>query len=323
MSSLIIAINRIKAALSKGGSAARWSMFYMALAIPGRILDSVLLKSFAKKDTSGKVPPIFIIVSAQRSGSTFTFQLLSRLIPTVYHSNLHSILPKYASSYLHKNELFGKDLKGFKNFYGHTAKINDINEGNGSLMPLFEGNPNKEELRRRFVEMASYMKGSDEMPLLFKNVHVFPFMQQIHEAVPEVKYIYLKRNEEQVIQSMLKAYYDLGYFNAIPKALEGQENQMGPLPFIVRQFIETEKGILVQKEQIAPSNWIEWSYEDLCSNCKGLLGDLLEQHTSLSRDKVNMDYLTSPLKASFSQKVSDKEVKEIKDELIKLGYERA
>ena len=321
MKQILINLNRIKAALLSGKSAAYWSMFYMGIGPFTRIIDRLFLKPLVKK--SNEIPPVFIIVSNQRSGSTFTFQLLSRLIPCVYYSNLHSLIPYYASTKLHNSNGFGKNLKGFNNFYGHTAKLNDTNEGNGSLSHLLIGNPNKSELRERFLEMTSFMKGSSKMPLVFKNVTIYKEIERLQEAIPEIKFIYLKRDANQVVQSMLRAYRELGYFNAIPDSLMDIEDSISPLAFITRQFVETEKVILDSKQKVNPENWIEWSYEDLCNNCEDLLSDLLELHTGNNRLALRMDKLISPLKASRTRKVSEKEENLISEELQKLGYEGA
>ena len=70
---------------------------------------------------------------------------------------------------------------------------------------------------------------------------------------------------------MLRAYRELGYFNAVPDSLMDIEDSISPLAFITRQFVETEKVILDSKQKVNPENWIEWSYEDLCNNYEDLL----------------------------------------------------
>jgi hypothetical protein len=315
-------ISRIKGALLSKKSSAYFGIMMIGLGPIFRILDAVLLKYFAKTHQLTEVPPTILIVSPPRSGSTITYQVLGRLIPCVYYTNLHAILPKYASTSLLKNDAFGK-VKGFNNYYGYSAGWNDVNEGNDVVSSFFDRAKDKAEIRRRFLEFCSDLGASNERPLIFKNVRNYFQIDKLIEAVPEIIILRVKRNIEQIIQSEVKGYKELKSFHPIPLELEGQEFTLKPTVFATKQIVSLERRLDEQsvylKDQLNFQNWIETNYESFCEDPKRLCEILLNKLNS----KLELRDLSFQLKASFTKKVSDSEVKEIQDELKSLNYERA
>lgn len=314
--SLTSTISRIKGALLSKKSSAYFGMLMIGLGPIGRILDSVLLKHFAKTKQLTDIPPTILIVSPPRSGSTITYQVLSRLIPCVYYTNLHAVLPKYASTYLLKNDAFGK-VKGFNNYYGYSAGWNDVNEGNDVVSSFFDGAKDKTEIRQRFLNFSSDLGASNERPLIFKNVRNYYQIDKLIEAVPEIIILRVKRDIEQIIQSEVKGFKELKSFHPIPPELEGLQYKLKPTIFATKQIVSLEKRLDEQRDQLQFANWIETTYESFCKDPKGICNSLLKK---LNPDLQLRD-LEFKLNASFTKKVSDTQAKEIQDELKSLNYE--
>lgn len=311
--SLKSTFSRFKGALLSGNPAAYFGMLMIACTPPGNILDKLIFRHFVKHDDSNEVPPCVLIISPPRSGSTITYQVLTRLIPSVYFSNLHAVMPSYASTRLLKKNKMGLGLKGYKNYYGYSVAWNDVNEGNDVVSSFYEGNADKAEIRRRFIAFCKDMKATKDRPLIFKNVRNFFETSRLAEAVPELKFIRIKRDVDQIIQSEYKAFEQLGAFHPIPARLEGQLPVLGPHKFAVEMILEMEKVLDEQKHAIAPENYMEWHYEDFCENTLPMVKGLMENHLNMDTSKMR-DYPTN-LKASRSQKVSDADLQIIRDHI--------
>ena len=141
--------------------------------------------------------------------------------------------------------------------------------------------------------------------MIFKNVGAYSKILCLHEAVPELIFLRVKRNSEQVIQSVLHAYHELGYFNPIPTSLQYSAAD-NPIEFSVRQILEIERIIDIQKKKIDPSVWLEWSYEDFCVDTWAMISNLAQNYLQMEQSCLRKDSLTK-LKVSRRAKVSKNE----------------
>jgi len=297
-------ISRIKGAIASGHTAARLAILIQLISIPCKLIDKLLSFLINNKNKRDSLPPCLMIVSPPRSGSTITYQVLTRVIPSVYISNLHALFPGFASYYMKKKKLFGVNLYSFNNYYGYTSKLNDINEGNSQIDYIFKNNAGKSLVRRRFIRLINKMGASNTYPFIFKNVRNYKNILRLHEAVPELIFLRIKRNPEQVIQSELKAHYELGTFHPIPHALSNISFKNDPVDFAVRQILEIEHEINEQKRKINSSNWIEWNYEDFCVNTAIKIEELAIRHFKLDFTQLRLNALKNPLKVSIKKKVT-------------------
>jgi len=299
-------VDRLKGALRSGSSAARLGMFLKALGPFTRLLDKMIYGAlYGNEGKEEKLSTCLMIVGPPRSGSTIIYQVLARAIPCVYISNLHPLFPNCASSYMLRNGLFGVNLVGFHNYYGYTSSIYDVNEGNEIVGTFFRGNANKELIRERFIKSASAIGTTQERPLIFKNLKAYSHISRLHEAVPEIVFLRVKRDPEQVIKSVVRAYHELGTFHPVPKALVNCEIN-DPVEFAVRQILEIERVIDLQIEQIQKPARLEWWYEDFCSAPWPMIKNLAENYLKmdpslLRRDAVPELQISKHLKVSTDE----------------------
>lgn len=304
---MISAIKRLFGALKSGNPAARVGIFIRLVSPITKLADLITPRPSSENQ---KIPPVIIITSPPRSGSTVTFQTLTRLLPVRYVSNWHALFPTNASKFMLKKNLFGKGLKGFKNYYGYTADMRDVNEANSFFDEIFEGNPEKKEIRKRFKRFIDRIS-PDGGPVLLKNVRNFANMGLLFEAVPELFFLRIKRNLEQNVQSVLRAYYELGGFHPIPNAIKNMSMD-NPQVFSVHQILEINKEIDKQSQLVKDEHWMELSYEQFCNDTLAIVKRVAQQ-LGIEEREIRFDAFNEPLKASFSQKVSNEDARKIKE----------
>ncbi len=303
-------IDRFIGAVRSGDPAARLGIFVKALGPFTRLLDKMIYRALVdSEDKEDNIPPCLMIVSPPRSGSTIIYQVLVRAIPCVYISNLHSLFPHCTSSYLLRRNLFDANLAGFHNYYGYTSSIYDVNEGNEFFEAIFRGDADKDLIRERFIPFVKAMRATQERPFIFKNVRAYSHIARLHQAVPEIVFSRVKRDPEQVIQSVVRAYHELGYFHPVPKALVNREIN-DPVEFAVRQVLEIERVIDLQIEQIEKPARLEWWYEDFCSAPWPMLKNLAENYLKMDPSRLRRDAVPE-LQVSKRVKVSTDEADRI------------
>ena len=301
---------RLRGAVLSGSAAARLGVLIKALSPFTRLFDKVIYRVFSDSENKDEeIPPCLMIVSPPRSGSTIAYQVLVRAIPCVYISNLHPLFPNCASSYLLRKDLFGTNLAGFDNYYGYTSSIYDVNEGNKIVEAIFHGVTVQELLRDRFMTFVRVMRAGQERPLIFKNVRAYPHIAHLHQAVPETVFLRIRRDPEQMIHSVLRAYHEIGTFHPRPKGLV-KCGINDPVEFAVRQILEIERVIDLQKKQIEKSTWLEWWYEDFCADPWPMVENLAENYLAMELSRLRRDAVPE-LRISKRVKVNADEAKRI------------
>jgi hypothetical protein len=211
---------------------------------------------------------------------------------------------------------FGQNLYGYNNYYGYTTGLYDVNEGNEIIDKLLNEKKNIEPLRINFINFVMGMKASANQPLIYKNVKNYDKILTLHQAVPELIFLRVRRNLDQIIQSELKAHYELGTFNPIPDFLSDTPYN-DPVDFCVRQILGIEKKIDDQKEKISSTNWVEWSYEDFCDNTLAMIKNLAKKYLAIEENRLREHMLKEPLRLSNNKKVSDSDIARIQHLLQK------
>lgn len=304
----ITTFKRAKSAFLSGNSAAYLGIVIKLIRPVGLIMDSILAgKRNLDKQNTAVVPPCVMLVSPSRSGSTIIYQVLTRAFPCVYISNLHAIFPKNAFKYLLKK---GSRSVSFNNYYGYTSTLRDVYEGNEIIEAIFRGNPSTIEIRNRFIRFTKMMGASEKLPLIFKNVSAYKNIYKLHQAVPELIFLRIRRDTNQVIQSMLKAYRELGYFYSTPEKVK-KLNIPDPVEFTVLHLLGIEKEIDSQLQQISEENVIRWTYEDFCNNAPEMIENLVINYLKVESSSINHDIFKEPLQVSTRKKVEQEEAERI------------
>ena len=212
-----------------------------------------------------------------------------------------------------KKNLFGKTSTLPQNYYGYTSSFTDVCEGNELLSQITKGNPSTDEIRRRFIEFMIYMGANKENPLIIKNVQSYDKILKLHKAIPELLFLRISRNKEQVSQSMLKAYYELGYFHYTKNA-NLSEVKTNPALFSVKHLNDIEYILNNHFAKIDKDVIINWTYESFCDRSIDLITDLAKNKLAIHPNTEKLKKLGLTLSTSKRKKVSDKE-----EEIIKIA----
>jgi hypothetical protein len=196
------------------------------------------------------------------------------------------------------------------NYYGYTSSVWDINEGNAFIDSLFRKGTDPDIIRKRFVRMLSRLRIDNSVPFIFKNVRNYNHILDLHRALPEIVFLRIRRNTFQVVQSELRAHYELGTFHPIPAKLKDIPST-DPLVFTVQQITEIERELDVQFREIDENNKIEWHYEEFCENMMHQIENLADKHLGVDSSLLRADVIKFPLKASMRRKVSEEEADRI------------
>lgn len=300
---------RAFAALFSGNRAAYLGIF-LKLIRP----FSLLLDKKVTRTTS--IPPIIFIVSPPRSGSTVTYQVLSRVISCAYFSNMHFLFPYKGSTLLFEKKRFNQNLpSGFKNYYGYTPTLNDVNEGNEVFDKLFN-QTNTTKIREDFLDFISSFAIDNDTPIIFKNVRNYANIKKIAKAIPEIMFLEVERNYAQNIQSELKAHYELKTFHPIPNELKNINYLKDPVDFASKQITSIYKSIEQQLENVPSNKKHKVHYEQFCENPENEINKMTI-HFGIEQFVKKEEVLKLNLRASFTKKVSDMDIKQIKDFLNK------
>jgi hypothetical protein len=274
-------------------------------------VDKLLAKALknAGATVNQGIPRSVLIVGPPRSGSTVLYQVLTRVIPCAYTSNMHSLFPDCASHIMNKRGMYGS-ATSLRNYFGYTSQLADVNEANDAFAELFVGNPSSEILRQRMIQLAHRLGASELRPMLLKNIRFHEMTGILHEAIPELKILRVVRNREQVVQSELRAFHRLGYFHPIPDSMKDMDFS-DPVAFAVKQIAEIELTIDRQLADIDPSSWDSCSYEEFCLDPAKAVEDIATRLLGVSPNSLRLDLIPRTLKASFTRKVSSAEADRI------------
>jgi len=291
-------LRRVKGAIVSGKRAAYLGMGLKLLKPITHRLDHLIgqFNSTAEMRSNDTVPPILMIVSPPRSGSTMIYQVLTRVIPSVYYSNFHFLFPLTASQIMQKFDLFGRKLHGFKNYYGYTPRMHDVNEGNDFMHRIFNSNITA-QIRENFLTNLDWIRGGLDLPFIFKNVRYYSKISLIHQAIPEIIFLRIKREIAAVVKSELKGFESLGTFHPIPAELK-ETNISDPVEFCVRQILSINESIDLQKKEINPDSWIEWEYESFCEDPQAHILPVITEKLHMNQLRLRWDNLHDNLKAS-------------------------
>jgi len=165
--------------------------------------------------------PIFII-GAPRTGSTFLYQALTDSLDVLFIDNIACRFNRdlFFGLWLSEQVFRGKPHDCFSSRFGATQGAHSPSECGEfwyRWLPRDQHFVDHNEIDRRIIEqIRKEVLGPSSYfgkPLLFKNLNAGQRLRLIVEAFPNARLIYLKRNENDVVSSMLKARHSLG----IPK----------------------------------------------------------------------------------------------------------
>lgn len=305
----------------------RVALVYYKLA---RLLSPILrlIEKRWKKPDSFKHSPYFI-VGVPRSGSTFTYQLITSAFPVNYIDNLIDVF--------HRNIRFGfklsKWLYGrkrhqvFKSDFGNTMSYSwhapsECGPYWYRFFPKSQYYTSSKNIDKVDIERLSselhWLSNKFEEPLVFKNLLVSGRIFALKKASPGAKFLFIKRNPFFNAQSIIRARRSLGvpdneWWSAKPYNYE----KLKSLPLIektVKQVFYLEKQIEDDLKKYFPDQYVIIHYEDFkngfsknISTFSNFLSvEVTEVNTSFNKvDKIQLN---------------DTEARELKAQIEKLPW---
>jgi hypothetical protein len=260
---------RFFGAFVSGKRAAYTAMFIMLVAPFTSFVDRLLAPLFLRVPNSYKTPPCLMIVASSRSGATIVNQVLTRELNCVYISNMHILFPNFGSAILSMLNMWGKGSMKHKNYYGYTASLFDVNEANDIVKRLISVNLSKQQRAELFRNFSYRMGATSERPLVFKNVRHFEKLSLLIDAIPEITFTHVYRKPQFAAQSVLRAYYELGYYHPVPNTLV--KDQSEPVEFSVKQVFEVNRIIHEQIKLAGEGKYFNVRYEDFCEDYQSFI----------------------------------------------------
>lgn len=245
-----------------------------------------------------KTHAIIFIIGAPRTGSTLLYQLITNYLEVGYISNLIAKFYKtpLMGVLLHKL-LFSKKMhNNFKSEFGstkngggispsecgefwyqflprdhHYIEFNEINQSNKSIA--------KEALEKLVLGWRK--------PVVFKNLNAGQRLRFIKELAMNCKFIWIRRDPTDTVQSILAARKKLGVsqnelWSIKPKNFK-QLEKYSEIEMVVHQVYSLEKQIYTDLRSLYNDSYITIEYADLCEN------------TQENMEKI-ADFLSMPIK---------------------------
>ncbi len=307
---------RLLGALRSGHRAVFLSLLLRLLRPILSPLDRVVSRCCRREPFPGALPPAVLMVGPPRSGSTVIFQVIARVMPCVFPSNLHCALPRTAGCWLARRRRSPASLPLTRSYFAHTSSLYDVDEGNEIVQRLLPEGLGDEGVRRRWIELLHRMRASASAPLVAKNLKAYDRVSRLQRAVPELFVLRLHRRTSEVVASALRAYRELGGFNPVPEALAQIDFGEDPLDFACRQIVEIERVLDREMERLDPARRLSWSYEEFCARPWDHLEQLADA-LGLDRNTLRKEALPpAGLQASRRTKVTAGEARRI-DQIIR------
>ena len=225
------------------------------------------------------------------------------------------MLPNSASRILRKNKRFGKELLKIRNYYGYSYGWNGVNEGNPFFNKVFKSNLDN-KVKRSFAKLYSNVDPQNNEVFIFKNISHYKDIGRLKSNFPQLKIVRLTRDPLQVAESILKAYYDLKYFNPIPAQLSHFDFSENPQEFAVKQLLEIETEIDQICTKIDPKDIFNTNYDSFCNDPATTFKNMLH-HFGLNQISIIENSIM--LKSSTAPKVSKEDVAKLKLYLAGIG----
>ena len=279
-----------------------------------RLVDS-LWRGRGKTDLSPQAVPCAFLVCPPRSGGTLIYQALVRTLPSIYISNFHAFFPRAGSALLRRSLSRETDsAKPFVNFYGYSPGLSGVYEGNDFLGWLHNDvntAAGEEGLRHEFTALLEMLSPLSGECVVFKNARSFQDLKRLHRAVPEIVFVRIRRNLEDVVQSVVKAAREVGSFHPVPPKLR-QMSTDDPIAFAIAQIEEIDRQLDRQFETMAPASRYEIRYEDFCKRPRACIRELAVDYLKLPAEAIRPCAALDALRVSTRKKVSREEAESIR-----------
>jgi hypothetical protein len=266
--------------LASGDRAAYDALARTALAAVISPLDRALAlgeRRTLEAAEEAELPPLLLIVGAPRSGTTLVYQVLAHVLDVTFFTNLSALFPR--SPLTATRRLLGaqpSSKPAFQNFYGQTVGLAAPNDGfemwNRWLGPDRYEAPKRlspEGVRdmRRFLGAWTRTFGR---PFLNKNNRNTACIEGLAAALPEARFIVVRRDPVYVAQSLVLAREVVQGSRARRWGLASRESTVADDPLaclddVCDQVEDIERRLARQLATVPGDRYLEISFEDFCA----------------------------------------------------------
>jgi hypothetical protein len=230
----------------------------------------------------------------------------------VYLSNAHALFPSLGSRLLRAGRGQLDKHEAFNNYYGYTSHLFDVYEGNeffewAHQVPPETGDDEcNQYLRTEFGRLTKLLSPLPSECVIFKNARAYSIVQRLHRAIPEIVFVRVRRDRGQVIESVVRAFHELGYFHPVPDPLREIEIK-DPVEFACAQIEAIEASLGEQFSHLPPSSQFEIPYEVFCERPYDFINALAYDFLKLPPGSVRECSALTRLRPSRRRKVSNAE----------------
>ena len=229
-----------------------------------------------------------LIVGAPRSGSTLVYQLVVERFDVAYLSNLHcryfgapSVAERLARGRLEQR------AASYVSVHGQTAGDTEPSEcgpfwnrffrKSPQYTPVAEANP--AQLRRLRAAVRALGNAAGRPPV-FKNLVCSLRLGPIGAALPEARFLYVRRDLEDNAQSLLAARRRIHgdyatWWSVEPPEIE-RLRSLAPHEQVVEQVRAVEAVIEADRDRLGAERFLELRYEDVCDDPRRALRDVAD-----------------------------------------------
>jgi hypothetical protein len=258
-------------------------------------VSSPIIRTFTGKDKYVVQPasenaPVFII-GAPRTGSTILYQLLTNELDVLYIDNLIDVFFRnFLAAFKMSNRLFGsKPHNCFKSVHGNTWKCglhapSECGDFWYQWLPRDRHYITPEDVSRNVIEniqgninapLAYFNK-----PLVFKNMNAGLRLKLIKSALPDSKFIFVKRDPVDTAISILNVRKKTQgsidkWWSLIPPNHE-ELLPLSPVQQVVNQIYRIEKQIISDLKLFPEGNTIVVNYPDIMISYEDVIKELKE-----------------------------------------------
>jgi hypothetical protein len=276
-------------------------------------------------------PPLFII-GVPRSGTTLTYQLITRYFDVGYLTRSLNYLYGAQNMLMRLQKPFlRRPNNAYESHYGKIPGILVPSESGtywfqwfprsgemGNYVPADEINSKNYDSLRESINSLSLML---HRPMVFKSVYLSYVIGVLASVFPEARFVHVKRERFFVIQSIYQKRSRLGeqseWWSVKPPGYKKMESEP-LLRQVVWQVISTQKYIDKQIQRLESGRCFEVKYENICSNPSTVierLGDWLKQ---CGYTRNNYNDLPASFYCANKVKLNDDLVAEISQEIARM-----
>jgi hypothetical protein len=231
----------------------------------GKILGAVEKKLYNRKNDL--IPhPVFFIIGVPRSGTTIVYQCLTQTLNVCYPNQICTLLPQAPIIALKLANFFSKNPHNcFESILGHSI-------GRGLLGPdewetFFDSYifPLNNEIRYKRLQNIAYHQNQ---PLMVKALNASLNIIDIYRAIPNAKFIWVKRDSTEVARSIIRAKRvektkreDLWYIK--PDSIQSKHFS-SEIEQVIAQIKEIKNTISKDLKKIPKQSFIMIEYQNFC-----------------------------------------------------------